>query len=878
VIKQTSYKVSKKKILLFYFLFFFGLILLVTSFDFKNFLKSEMQSIQKHFVSFSSTLQLFDSGNLQQSSDIKLADVIPASKQILKIAYDGMFDNKNRNLSNINLFIKFENLNKIYNDREKAIINEVNQNPKYVKCKISDGKNIYNCKIKLKGDLEDHWYSKTRFSLRVKIIDGYILGLQNFSVHKPRARQFPYDQTFHKINSDLGGLSSDNQKFVNFRVNNENWGVMNIEPTIDNKFIEEKGIKRSGVFRISNQANWIYRDKNKKFYLRSHHFISDPTLYISQKGKETKIMKDDNSREIYSFIFHSINSKSSKIFERQKMIDNFILALSWGYLHTLSNSNSLYTWNPYTHKLEPILSDQGHWEKVDKIFSNLKRLPFEYSNLFRNSPITKKEYLTSLNKINNYINKNNPIKIANNFKNNFFPNDRMLEISPIKENISFLKDNHKKVINWINNLSRNFHLNEIPLNSKFKDDARFFENFIKVIHLTDGKIFIYNLLSKPVFILEVKFHNKKIEINKEIEGSKENFISKIEIATDLIGKHDKEIEVVSSFDNIKKISKNEFSLLSFDILDNQKYLIKNDICKKKIANICYISGKNIFNKSLTFDFPVIVEGGSELILDNNSHLYFKSSVQMNGSKNLPIFITGDGGSLTIFNNDQDTSILNYVNFLNLSSPKIPLMRYTGSVNAYGGKFKIKNSNFVGGISEDQLNIVNAKVEISNLNFKDAYSDAFDCDFCNGFISDLQLNNIKGDALDFSGSKLNVSNVLISFIGDKALSIGESSIINFDNIFIEESSTGVAVKDASIVKIDLIKMKNILNDAFMTYIKKPYFYGNTKLKVSNSNMIDDVEGDLCVRQTNTYLEINGDICDVSQIDVQALYENGRMKKR
>ena len=74
------------------------------------------------------------------------------------------------------------------------------------------------------------------------------------------------------------------------------------------------------------------------------------------------------------------------------------------------------------------------------------------------------------------------------------------------------------------------------------------------------------------------------------------------------------------------------------------------------------------------------------------------------------------------------------------------------------------------------------------------------------------------------------------------------------------------------------MKNILNDAFMTYIKKPYFYGNTKLKVSNSNMIDDVEGDLCVRQTNTYLEINGDICDVSQIDVQALYENGRMKKR
>ncbi|MDC0124972.1 hypothetical protein OAP15_01540 [Candidatus Pelagibacter sp.] len=877
MINQNSYKISKKKLLLFSILFFFGLVLLVTSFNSKNFLKSEIQSIQKYFVSFSSSLQLFDSGNLQQSSDVKLEDVIPASKQILKIAYNGIFDNKNKNLFNISLFIKFENLNKIYNDREKAIIKEVNKNPKYVKCKISDGINIYNCKVKLKGDLEDHWYSKNRMSLRIEIIDGYILGLQNFSVHKPRARQFPYDQTFHKINSDLGGLSSNNQTFVNFRVNNQKWGVMNIEPTIDNKFIEEKGIKRLGVFRISNQENWIYRDKHKNFYLRRHHYISDPTLYISQRGNESKIMEDDNSREIYSFIFHSINTKNSKIFERQKMINNFILALSWGDLHVLSNANSLYTWNPYTHKLEAILSDQVHWKNVDETVLNLKKLPFEYSNIFKDSPITQKEYFISLNKIDNYINTNNPIKIANNFKNNFFPNDRMFEVSPIKKNISFLKDNHKMIVNWINNLSKNYHLDETPLNSKFKDDIKSFKNFIKVIHQTDGKIFIYNLLSKPVFISEARFDNRKIEINKKIEGSKENSISKIEITTDFTGKHDKKIEIVSFFDNIKKISKNEFSLISLDTLDNRKYLIKSDICKKKIDNICYISGKNIFNKSLTFDFPVIIEGGSELILDNNSHLYFKSSVQMSGSKNLPIFITGDGGSLTIFNNDQETSILNFVNFLNLSSPKIPLMRYTGSVNAYGGKFKIKNSNFFGGISEDQLNIVNAKVEISNLNFKDAYSDAFDCDFCNGFISDLQLNNIKGDALDFSGSKLNVFNVLISFIGDKALSIGESSIVNFDNIFIEESFTGVAVKDASTVKIESIKMKNILNDAFMTYIKKPYFYGNTRLKVSNLNMIDDIEGDLCVRQINTYVEINGDICDVSQIDVQALYENGRMKK-
>ena len=41
---------------------------------------------------------------------------------------------------------------------------------------------------------------------------------------KPRARQFPYDQAFTK-QIYLGGISSNDQRFVNFKVNNQNWGL-----------------------------------------------------------------------------------------------------------------------------------------------------------------------------------------------------------------------------------------------------------------------------------------------------------------------------------------------------------------------------------------------------------------------------------------------------------------------------------------------------------------------------------------------------------------------------------------------------------------------------------------------------------------------------
>jgi hypothetical protein len=250
---------------------------------------------------------------------------------------------------------------------------------------------------------------------------------------------------------------------------------------------------------------------------------------------------------------------------------------------------------------------------------------------------------------------------------------------------------------------------------------------------------------------------------------------------------------------------------------------------------------------------------------------------MDGNEQLPISILGNGGSISIFNNSNSESSINYVNFSNLSTPSIPLRRYTGSINGYGGKFEIKNSNFEGGNAEDQLNIVNAEINLSNLNFINAKSDALDCDFCNGFVSNLKFNNIAGDAIDLSGSNLKISDILINLVGDKALSIGEASSVKFKNILIKNTTTGVAVKDTSIVEIEDIEMEGISNDAFMTYIKKPFFKGDTSLKVINLSKAVNIKGNLCTSTKNTYAEINGDICKISNLNVKALYQLGSMKK-
>jgi hypothetical protein len=318
---------------------------------------------------------------------------------------------------------------------------------------------------------------------------------------------------------------------------------------------------------------------------------------------------------------------------------------------------------------------------------------------------------------------------------------------------------------------------------------------------------------------------------------------------------------------------------------NKSYFVKNknqlniNICDyDKIENYCYISGTHKILKNINFKKKVVIEEGSKLQLLDDSSLIFNFSVEMNGTKSQPILISGQG-SVIIFNsgNSYQLSLMENVNFKNLNPPLIPLMRFTGSINGYGGKFIINNSNVLNGQAEDQLNIVNAEIMISNVTFNNAKSDAFDCDYCKGKISNLKFNNIGGDALDISGSVINAEVLFVNNTKDKAISIGENSIANLNDLLIKNTGTGVAVKDGSKVNIKKIEFKNIFYDGFMTYQKKPYFLRSTVLKVNNTKGLDTIEGKICVRENETYAKIDKKSCVESFVDVKELYQKGRMKK-
>ena len=83
------------------------------------------------------------------------------------------------------------------------------------------GENI-PVKIRLKGDLADHWGGNERYSLRIAVLDGKnIMGFKRFSIQKTKTRNFPYDFVYGKLNSKAG-LLSPKQDFARVTLNGTN--------------------------------------------------------------------------------------------------------------------------------------------------------------------------------------------------------------------------------------------------------------------------------------------------------------------------------------------------------------------------------------------------------------------------------------------------------------------------------------------------------------------------------------------------------------------------------------------------------------------------------------------------------------------------------
>ncbi len=834
---------------------------------------------------------------LLKSRPIKDNIIFDYSSKIFYAFHNRLFNTNN--FESIKIDIRFSELEKLRNDRKNALKLRQLDNPQKVRVRIVHQGKDYPATARLKGDLVEHWGNLKQWSLRIKLRNKKtIFSMNEFSISVFTERDFPYNfvisETFRKYD-----VLTPRYKTVKVNFNGDDWGLMLLEEQFHDSFYAFNKIKEAPIFKMTNEEDFLINTiavkntENLEDISKWQGKLETKLFNENEILKKTNIPDKQTNNSLFSIFktFQEVivlkdESYISNINEHVD-IKSFarasVITAIFGDSHSVLPHNSRYYLNPYDLKVRPILTDSMHSE-IDKNFF-LKHNLF-YRNIFKLEEF-QNEFFRVLNEIHSNFNEieNNFVLACQSFGKNC---SNLVELDTLKKNILFLKSIKKKIFtlkdstNTKRLIAKNFDTkNDQNLNKK-KIHYRIFDNGEIIIdNLTSEKILIknikldiqkncktnctneeksvpLNLILKPSTYQQLK--SEKIKIN--VQNTLENFVE--------VKYFDENNYAYSLVERVEKTlfnKKNFFKNSAFELNQNLTLINKNYILRSGIYEI----KKPIIIPS---GFNLYVEAGSVLKMHKDTYIMVKNGlVNFRGKVGQPIIIESSDKRNKwkgIYVNskliDKDTSFFDHVSVSDYSYFDNDKIQLTGGINLINGHFNLKNSQFKNSLAEDAINLVNSRFELKNLNILNVNSDAIDIDFGEGQIINSRFQKISGDAIDLSGSKIFIKDILVSKVTDKAISVGEESILNIDNLNISDSRIGIASKDSSRVEGKKIKISNCGLYDFAVYQKKSYFSG-AYLKVQAETSCKE-----SIVQKGSQLFLNGKKLIDKMFDVKKLYDS------
>ncbi|MBT5751052.1 MAG: hypothetical protein HOI39_08010 [Flavobacteriales bacterium] len=826
-------------------------------------------------LGFSSYFNLLDADEWSEIGNSR--KIVGLLTSVPKIIHYKLFQ-KNKFVQ-ISININFLNYLTLLEDRENALNNGILTSPKEVNANIIYMGEPYKAKVRLKGDFADHWNSRHRMSLRVKLKnDKTILGFSRFSIQKPSTRVHPYDSTFQSLVKDSGNISSSH-KFAQVIVNGEDWGIMNIEEHISKELLEKQNKKESIVVKFGSGEKWLYQNTSNIPY--KEYKLSDSIIYSHLYNE--KSLKEELNRKMYSYVKNN-RLLTNNIYDNDSFSQALILSLVWGSSHVLEDHNIKYYFNPFTLILEPIILDQEKWSKLDENSPNFFQQDWFDSGM---ATYSYKQILSSKKFIERL-----PINLAivkkslSNFDKHLLYNESLFPVDKkrkekkvIQDNMDILLNNAGRyIVDSVNSFNLSTKSNQqitiMPVLPSMQQASEF-KQHIHFVHYSDGTLKLYNLIPEDVIVKNVLFNGNPIPIQETlIPGYLSNPKPTI-IKTAFIGIQDEMFTISTEYKGFNATSKNYITVLLDDI--NNPLLLDTGNEFEFIEAI----DENVYEVkvgSWTIDKPIILDGdliilpGTNLEFEKNTYIIIKGSLTAIGEESNPITLKSkidywDG--LYVVNANKKSYIKN-VNISNTSSIDDGLLNLSGSITFYKSDAELENVRINNVKAEDAINIVNSTFSLDSIFIKNTFSDGLDSDFSSGKVLNSMFSNIGGDALDFSGSNVVITDTSASNVQDKAVSAGEGSELNIENSHFNNIGIGVASKDGSSVILSNSSIFDSKLYSTMSYIKKD-FYEPPKIIIINTNMS---KSNAHIRQKGTYMLVDGTEIPESEINVDKIYNLGK----
>jgi hypothetical protein len=763
-------------------------------------------------------------------------------------------------------------------------------------------KDTFKIEMRLKGDYGDHW-TGSKWSYRVKIIDGKrLFKMKSFSVQDPSTRLGVNEWYFQRLLKEEG-LISLRHKFISIKENGSEKGVYNLEESFDKLLLENNKRKEGPILKFDES---ILINPMK---INSQSTYSEEDIFLMARidvFKSKKTLKSSTLNTFYNrgkLLLENLRSQKiplSSAIDVDKAAKLFAIAdITYG-IHALRWKNLRFYFNPILGKLELIGYDSNCGAQLPDIHYNLwlNKTSGVYGGVYRwkdvffkdpvfvllyNKYLTKFSDSSYLNKFHKKIEKELSTNLSAIFKDNstYYFDVKVFEENAkvIREKLSFVQEPKKEIPNNYFVTTKSIEpvrLNDTVLQLSIKNDSK--EDIIVLGVFDSYKNKISDNGTSRLVGREIGTHSieNQYTFNLTLPVDSIKCQTKIKKNTRVHKKMKVGFKYPYTSDTL--FSRIESYYVS-SLINNKEAILSEDIFIVDHTNkvIEIQSGNWTFNNDIIIPkgYKLECKNKTHITLNNSASLIINGNINFNGTAKFPIVVDSKDstGSLFICQASGESN-LSYVKFNGLSVPKNNKFNLTGGVSVYESDIKIANVLFTNNNSEDALNIVLSKFEISNTIFKEIRADAFDGDFSTGSVINTTFSEIGNDALDFSGSIVFIQEIDIKGVGDKGVSAGEKSYIYGDGIYITSSELGIVSKDLSLIKLNNATL-NKVSVPFAVFQKKSEF-GSAQLFLNNYSSKEFLEEFLI--ENGSKVSVNNRSLKPSHEDVISILYGEKYGKR
>ncbi|MFH1715562.1 MAG: right-handed parallel beta-helix repeat-containing protein [Elusimicrobiota bacterium] len=778
------------------------------------------------------------------------------------------------------------------------------------------GKTV-KAKMRLKGDQGDHRDDPKKWSFKFNVKkDKTLFGMRSFSIQHPKVRGFQYEPVISDA-FRMFDVLCPRYFFVNVTINGDPIGIMAFEESFSKELLEHNRRKEGVIFkfyendlwRAIEKFGWLGPDQTvpTAMYLNG---LNVPILVFNEKAVRKSEVLSNQERVGVGMLRGVMEGyiKPSEVFDIERTAAYLALLTFFETNHPIMSINLRFYLDPLSFKLEPIAYDYNGEMPISLESASISR-NLELTALMLQDKIIYDEYKKAMIKIERLINDNSFIETLKNKEDGYLTtlHQEFTALPDInfEDYLQKQKRNFPRIITDKFFIDKSLRKKTFAGTSKYKSDVKLPAVVNAYIIKDNDKIYMEfaNILSEETVInnlvINVDGVDKKtsdlcesgfpITLPPTYTIEKPNYArvylknipqsSKLVVKGTARPKSQNIIYDFSALDYFPALKKNPIAPDALKkILAENRFIVPEDSQTLRIKKGEWIVKQMLI---LPQNMDLVIDSGTMLKFMPQAGLIIRGTINCDGSSQKPVIFEGIDGSwkgITALNanfySSKKESVLNNVIIRNTTFAEYGLWKITGGVTFYKSNVRLKNVTFDTSSAEDGINVANSAFFFDGVKIHNTRSDAFDSDFSSGTILNCSFENSGGDGIDFSGSVIEVKDTVFKSISDKAVSVGEMSLLSVDNIFVDKAGTGAASKDGSVLYIQNSKFLNIEHSVLMAYMKKPE-YGGAKIVAGNITY-DDAK-DALIAQKKSILIIDNKKIMSRKVDIDKLYKEGYMKK-